>query len=153
MNTSGRVARVAREYSPGAIRIDEIGIGAGVVDRLNELNTPNVVGVNVARRASMPEQFANLRAELFDGLRERFIAERIRIPNDSDLISQLASIRYLFTSSGQMRIEGKDELRSRGEKSPDLADAVMLAFAKSERRGFNIVTGPPEEEPITMENE
>ena len=146
MDTTGRVAKMAREFSPSAIRVDEIGIGAGVVDRLKELEIPNVEGVNVARKASKPEQFANLRAELFDGLRERFIADRIRIPNDSELISQLASIRYSFTSSGQMRIEGKDELRSRGEKSPDLADAVMLAFAKSADRGFGFWAGPENEE-------
>ncbi|MBN4064362.1 DEAD/DEAH box helicase family protein [Dehalococcoides mccartyi] len=145
MNTAGRVANVARKYSPAAIRIDEIGIGAGVVDRLTELKIPNIEGVNVARRASKPEQFANLRAELFDGLRDRFISERMKIPNDADLISQLASIKYLFTSSGQMRIEGKDELRSRGERSPDLADSVMLAFARSTKSGFRFWAGPESE--------
>lgn len=146
MNTTGRVARIANQFSPAAIRVDEIGIGAGVVDRLNELKVPNVEGVNVARKASRPEQFANLRAELYDGLRERFIGGQIRIPDDSELISQLASIKYSFTSSGQMRIEGKDELRSRGEKSPDLADAVMLAFAKSAERGFGFWAGPEKED-------
>ncbi|MEE8045543.1 MAG: DEAD/DEAH box helicase family protein, partial [Dehalococcoidia bacterium] len=134
MSTAGRVARIARQHSPGAIRVDEIGIGAGVVDRLVELEIPNIEGVNVARKASKPEQFANLRAELYDGLRERFFEGRIVISDDAELISQLASVRYSFTSSGQMRIEGKDELRSRGERSPDLADAVMLAFAKSATR-------------------
>jgi phage terminase large subunit len=142
MSTAGRVANMAREYSPQAIRVDEIGIGAGVVDRLNELEIKNVIGVNVARRASRSEQFVNLRAELYDGLRERFAEYRIWIPNNSDLISQLASVKYSFSSSGQMRIEGKDELRSRGERSPDLADAVMLAFAKSATREFKIWAGP-----------
>ena len=146
MDTAGRVVKMAREYSPAAIRVDEIGIGAGVVDRLHELKIPGVEGVNVARRASKSEQFANLRAELYDGLRERFFSERIQIPNDSDLISQLASVKYSFTSSGQMRIEGKDELRSRGERSPDLADAVMLAFAKSEAHGFRFWAGPESED-------
>ncbi len=142
MNTAGRVASMAREYSPHAIRVDEIWIGAGVVDRLRELEIKNVIGVNVARKASRSEQFVNLRAELYDGLRERFVGKRIVIPNDSDLISQLASIKYSFNSSGQMRIEGKDELRSRGERSPDLADAVMLAFAKAATREFKIWAGP-----------
>ncbi len=142
MNTARRVASMAREYSPHAIWVDEIGIGAGVVDRLRELEIKNVIGVNVARKASRSEQFVNLRAELYDGLRERFVGKRIVIPNDSDLISQLASIKYSFNSSGQMRIEGKDELRSRGERSPDLADAVMLAFAKAATREFKIWAGP-----------
>ncbi len=86
MSTVGRVATAANEYSPSAIRIDEIGIGAGVVDRLTELEIPHVQGINVARKARSPEQFANLRAELYDGLRERFVSDRIRIPDDSDLI-------------------------------------------------------------------
>jgi hypothetical protein len=142
MSTAGRVAAIAGEYSPAAIRIDEIGVGAGVVDRLKELKISNVEGVNVARRASRREQFANQRAELYDGLRERFVENRIGIPNNADLISQLASVKYSFTSSGQMKIEGKDELRSRGERSPDLADAVMLAFAKSAASGFQVWVGP-----------
>jgi phage terminase large subunit len=146
MSTAGRVANMARQYSPGAIRVDEIGIGAGVVDRLKEMGIPNVEGVNVARRADKREQFANLRAELYDGLRDRFMSQRIQMPNDSDLISQLASVKYSFTSSGQMKIEGKDELRSRGERSPDLADAVMLAFAKKSAGGFKVWVEPASEE-------
>jgi len=55
MDTTGRVARIANEFSPTAIRADEIGIGAGVVDRLNELKVPNVEGVNIARKASRSE--------------------------------------------------------------------------------------------------
>ncbi|MCH8910924.1 MAG: hypothetical protein IH867_09305 [Chloroflexi bacterium] len=141
MNTAGQVVRVSRKYSPGAIRIDEIGIGAGVIDRLRELKVPHVEGVNVARRAGNPEHFSNLRAELFDGLRERFQDRRMSIPGDPELISQLASIRYSFTSSGQMRIEDKDDLRARGERSPDLADALMLAFAKRPERGYRVWAG------------
>ena len=55
MDTTGRVARIANEFSPTAIRAGEIGIGAGVVDRLNELKVPNVEGVNIARKASRSE--------------------------------------------------------------------------------------------------
>ena len=153
MGTTGRVANLSRQYSPSAIRVDEIGIGAGVVDRLKEMEISHVEGVNVARRANKREQFANLRAELYDGLRDRFVSRRIQIPNDSDLISQLASVKYSFTSSGQMKIEGKDELRSRGERSPDLADAVMLAFAQPRASGFGLWIGsesPPESSEVIV---
>jgi len=138
MGTAGVVQRIAKDYSPDAIRIDEVGVGAGVVDRLVESKLANVIGVNVGRRASRPDHFAILRAELYDGLRERFVGERIVIPENADLISQLASIKYSSTSSGQMRIEGKDQMRSRGERSPDLADAVMLASARSQKSSFEI---------------
>ncbi len=42
---------------------------------------------------------------------------------------QLASIRYEINPRGQVQIESKDEARKRGIKSPDRAEALMLAFA------------------------
>ena len=138
METAGLVKAVAKRYSPACVRVDSIGVGAGVVDRLKELGVPGVTGINVAQRATNPEHFANLKAELYHGLRERFQQGRIRIPGDQTLISELASIRYSFTSSGQTRLEDKDELRGRGQPSPDMADALMLAFANSPGRGFKM---------------
>ncbi len=138
METAGLVNDFVERHSPSCVRVDAIGVGAGVVDRLKELGVPGVKGINVAQRATNPEHFANLKAELYDGLRERFQQGRIRIPGDQKLISELASIRYSFTSSGQTRLEDKDELRGRGQPSPDLADALMLAFAHSPRRGFKM---------------
>ncbi len=138
METAGLVKALAERYTPASVRVDSIGIGAGVVDRLKEQGVPGVTGINVAQRATNPEHFANLKAELYDGLRERFQQGRIRIPSDQKLISELASIRYYFTSSGQTRLEDKDDLRGRGQPSPDLADALMLAFAHTPRRGFKM---------------
>lgn len=138
METAGLVNEFVKRYSPSCVRVDAIGVGAGVVDRLKELEVPGVTGINVARRATNREHFANLKAELYDGLRERFQQGRIRIPSDRKLISELASIRYSFSSSGQIRIEDKDELRSRGRPSPDMADALMLAFAQTPRSGFMV---------------
>ena len=138
METAGLVNEFVTRHSPSCVRVDAIGVGAGVVDRLKELEVPGVTGINVARRATNQEHFANLKAELYDGLRERFQQGRIRIPADRKLISELASIRYSFSSSGQIRIEDKDELRSRGRPSPDMADALMLAFAQTPRSGFKL---------------
>ncbi len=138
METTGMVNSMARRHSAKCIRVDVIGIGAGVVDRLKELELPGVEGVNVAQQATDQEHFANLRAELYDGLRERFQEGRIGIPRNERLISELAGIRYSFTSSGRMRLESKDELRKAGQPSPDLADALMLAFAQADRPKFNV---------------
>jgi hypothetical protein len=140
MQTAGEVTNVGRRYGASLIRVDEIGIGAGVVDRLNEMGEFEVVGVNVSRRAIYTEHFANYRAEMFDGLRKRFHDKQILIPDNAELISQLTSIRYSFTSSGQLRIEEKRDLRSRGEKSPDMADALALAFASSTGESFKFWT-------------
>lgn len=140
MQTAGQVMEMARMHSPTVVRVDEIGMGSGVLDRLKELGLKPVKGVNVARRSSRPEHFANQRVELYDGLRERFQQGRIAIPNDPKLVSELASIKYSFTSSGQVRLEDKEDLRARGRPSPDMADALMLAFATADRPVYRIWT-------------
>ena len=74
------------------------------------------------------EKYLNLRAEVFDGLRQRFADGDISIPNDPELISQLASLTYKYNARGQLQLESKDQIRSTGRQSPDKADAIALAF-------------------------
>ena len=112
---------------PERIVVDEIGVGAGVVDRLKELKLP-VTGINVGRPARQRTLFANLRAEGYWRLRELFSQSQVAIPNDPELAGQLSSLRYSYNSRGQLIIESKDDARARGIPSPDKADAMMLAF-------------------------
>jgi hypothetical protein len=44
-------------------------------------------------------------------------------------ISQLASIKWKANLRGLTQIESKDDLAKRGIRSPDRAEAIMLAFA------------------------
>ena len=127
MQVTGWVVAAIRDHKPSRVHVDEIGIGAGVVDRLRELGHP-VIGVNVGHRARQGDLYADLRAEGFWELRERFTSGRITIPNDSELISELVSLCYRVDSTSRIRIESKEELRKRHQPSPDKADALMLAF-------------------------
>ena len=138
MNTTGRVVAAIREHNPVAVFVDVVGVGAAGVDRLKELGHKQVQGINGGSRPSKPEMYLNLRAELYDGLRWRFENDRIRIPNDAELIGQMAAVRYEFTSAGQMQIESKDVLASRGLPSPDKADALALCFAEVKRATYRI---------------
>ena len=130
MELTGRIVEAHRRWKPQRIVVDEIGIGAGVVDRLKELNLP-VTGINVGRPARQRRLFANLRAEGYWGLYELFNQEAIAIPNDPELAGQLSSLRPGQNSRGQLSIEKKDEMRARGLPSPDKADALMLAFLRN----------------------
>ena len=127
MQLTGWVAAAIRESGAAHICVDEIGLGAGVVDRLRELGHP-VRGVNVAHKARQDRQFVNLRAEGYWNLRERFRAGRISIPPDNELIGELAALRYSFISQGRIQMESKEQIRKRGLPSPDKADALMLAY-------------------------
>lgn len=130
MRLAGWVAAAIRDTSPERVCIDEIGVGAGVVDRLKEQGHP-VKGINVARRAGQDGLFANLRAEGYWRLRELFAACEIAIPNDHQLMGELAALRYSYDSQGRIQMESKEGMRQRGLPSPDKADALMLAFLES----------------------
>ena len=130
MQLAGWVAAAIRETSPERVCVDEIGVGAGVVDRLKEQGHP-IKGINVARRASQEKIFANVRAEGYWRLKELFASGDISIPNDHQLMGELAALRYSYDSQGRVLMESKDAMRQRGLPSPDKADALMLAFLES----------------------
>ena len=113
---------------PVEILVDSIGLGAGVVDRLTELDLP-VRGINVAESASMGERYGRLRDELWFLGKEWFEARDCTIPNQEELIDDLSKPRFSFLSNGKLKVEGKDEMKRRGLNSPDLADAFCLTFA------------------------
>ena len=113
---------------PVEILIDSIGLGAGVVDRLTELDLP-VRGINVAESASMGERYGRLRDELWFLGKEWFESRDCTIPDQEELIDDLSKPRFTFLSNGKLKVEGKDEMKRRGLNSPDLADAFCLTFA------------------------
>lgn len=129
MELAGRVAAAVRDFNPDYVCVDEIGMGAGVVDRLKEEGHP-VRGINVARSAREKAQFVNLRTEGYWRLRDLFAAGQIRIPPDNELMGELAAIKYSFDGAGRVRLERKEDMRKRGLPSPDKADALMLAFVE-----------------------
>ncbi len=108
------------------------------MDRLKELGFRNVRGVNVGSRARRPDRYANLRAELYDAVRLKLVKGELALPDDKELVAQLASVRYTFTSAGQIQIESKDSLSGRGLPSPDRVDALVLSYAESVRLAFRI---------------
>lgn len=135
MATSNILSVFSNTYPHAAVVIDDVGIGAGVTDRMRQLNPyKTIIGLNVGLPAKNTEMFANLRAEMYWGLRERFMNEDIAIPDDEDLKSQLANLKFKYTPRGQVQIESKEDMKKRGLSSPDKADAVALSFVDFQSR-------------------
>lgn len=135
--TAGLVIHHASENDTRRIAVDEIGIGRGVVDSLEEDGFEDV-GVNVAEKSSDPERYHNLRAELWWNLRELLNPEKepIALPADDELLSELASVKYKVDARGAIQIESKEEMKKRLGHSPDRADAVVLAFSNTQHEGY-----------------
>ena len=127
MQLVGWVVAAINDSQPAMVFVDEIGVGAGVVDRLREQGY-RVKGINVARRSQQDALFANLRAQGYWQLRERFASGTISIPVDNQLMGELAALRYSYDSQGRILLESKESMRQRGLPSPDKADALMLAY-------------------------
>ena len=133
--------RIVAEYDgldfedrPEEILVDSIGLGAGVVDRLSEIgkkNGLNARGINVSESPALGQTYRNLRAELWYKARAWLEARDCKLANDEHLVAELATVRYKYTSSGKIQVESKDEMKRRGLRSPDLADAFVLTFAST----------------------
>ncbi len=136
MQLVGKLKTIIDKEHPFKMFIDCIGVGAGVVDRLKEMGYDCVEGVNVSRNANNPDQFLNLRAELWSEMRDWFNGEMpVQIPDDPELQKELCGLGYKHNSQGRLQIESKIDAKKRGMNSPDMADALMITFAYSKHAG------------------
>jgi hypothetical protein len=118
---------MAREIGAEVIGVDDIGIGAGVRARLNELGA-NVIGINSATGAANPEVHRNLKAEIWMNAHQMFKDDLVCLPSDDRLIEDLASPAYKINSKGQIEIEKKDDTKKRLGRSPDMGDAFVMGL-------------------------
>lgn len=112
------------------IGVDDSGVGGGVTDIVEEEGY-EVDAINFGGNAIENDKFENLKAEAFWILREAMNPDGnpedlIGLEQDEELLSQLVNLRYEITRKGKIKIESKDEMKKRGHKSPDRADALAI---------------------------
>lgn len=132
MQLAAKVIEALRIHNATAVFVDEGGIGAGVVDRLRQLNAP-VFGIQFggkplgAVQLAAGEKVANRRAEMWAIMREWLGTGAIP---DSDLLSSdLTGVEYSFNSRDEIQLERKQDMKKRGLSSPDHGDGLALTFA------------------------
>jgi len=145
MEIAGMVNTIIRDEDPDQVAIDVGGLGAGVVDRLFELGHGDVVvPVNFGSSALDPARYVNKRAEMWGEMRDWLKGDMpVMIPDRDDLHADLCAPTYSFDSNSRRKLEGKDQMKKRGLRSSDCADALALTFAEPVRQ---------KEEPIKYEN-
>ena len=70
-----------------------------------------------------------LRDELWFKCREWLEQRDCKLPDQEELINEITNVQYEILSSGKFKVESKDQMKKRGFRSPDIADALMLTFA------------------------
>ena len=129
MQIVGRLVEIWNTHKPDAIVVDKGGLGAGIVDRLVEMNVP-AIGINAAQSDTVrPENFENVRAGMWWRMADWFDDFPCRIPNDSALISDITAPQPDIHSSGKKLLESKQKMAKRNIRSPDGGDALALTFA------------------------
>lgn len=149
MFSARKIAEAIRAYAPDAVFIDGGGVGAGVVDALRDWGH-HVIEVQFGSKAS-DTRYVNMRAEMWDSM-ALWLKRGGRVPNNYDLKLEMTSVRYFQGDKGQLQLESKEDLRKRGMRSPDLADAIALTFAMpvhpAPKRTDPTEAKPPEWDPI-----
>lgn len=115
------------------VNIDSAGIGFYMAQHLKDSGLP-VNEINVGERPKDSEKFFNRKAEVYWAFRMRAEVGDVAGLTDERAIAQLVGVRYSHNSRGQVVIESKDDARKRGVKSPDRAEAIILAFAELAQR-------------------
>lgn len=130
MQVAGMLANLIDRAKPKKVFID-LGGGAGIYDRLKELGYKDVVvGVNFGGSPDDGKRYANKRVEMWANMKKWLEDQPAKIPDDDALHADLIAPTYTFDSSGRLKLESKEDMRKRGVKSPDRADALALTFAQ-----------------------
>ncbi len=127
--TAGEAKRLAREWKADVVAVDDTGVGGGVTDILREAGV-SVLPILLGASSSEPEYYANLKADLFWGLRKAFEEGEISLSEEGLprkdlelLVGQLSAMKYEHRQGGQIRIVDPDEVSgasfSGPKKSPD----------------------------------
>jgi phage terminase large subunit len=131
MQLAAHVADRITTYNAAACFIDEGGVGSGVVDRLRQLNF-RVQGVNFGagsdRRIEGAPPCANKRAEMWATMREH-MRDGLALPTNDALSFELLAPTYHFDANNRILLEKKEDMKKRGVRSPDIADALALTYA------------------------
>ncbi|MGH3382677.1 MAG: hypothetical protein ACRDP6_48910 [Actinoallomurus sp.] len=130
------VLNAIRESGATRVKIDSIGVGFGLCGELRNmasqgLHSAQIVAVNVGSASSDPNRFFNLRSEIWWMARE--LAERrgwdlSSMDNADATVAQLLEPQWNPDASGRIKVEPKDDVIERLGRSPDNADALLLAF-------------------------
>lgn len=127
---------------PIPVKIDDGGVGGGVVDRLRQVKRndperfwwlevyPVIFGQSIRHKyyddstTYMMSVVKKLLQPKDDEGRKKPVG--LILPDDDDLVAQLSGRKYSLTEKSKIKVESKKEVKKRGQPSPDEADCVLL---------------------------
>ena len=155
--TAGWVAEYIKTHKPyndsGYVVVDTVGVGGGVYDRLitNEYADWQMQEFKGGGRPIDTERYKDKNAEGWYSVREALMNDELSftsgcVCNGKELtcqnyiddealermVAQLASRGFTIEGDRKIKLESKDDLRKKGKRSPDEADALAMTYSVKE---------------------
>jgi hypothetical protein len=136
MDTANRVMGILRNNPLCNAFVDSIGIGLGVYHRLKEMKFDRAFAFNSSQRTTKQDRdkefgFVNKRSAAWWLMREALDpinGTGVCLPRDDALLGELIAPKYSIAVGGMLKVEGKDDIMKRIERSTDSADAIIYAI-------------------------
>ena len=128
--TTGRILMTTNEQNVDLAAIDEDGLGSGPFDTLTKgRQLDYFVGFrNPAISYQENKSFGNVRTLNAYKLKDMITKTHICIKNQK-VIDELLTIKYTFDHNQRRILVSKDKMRKDGFKSPNMADACIMAVS------------------------
>ena len=107
------------------IKVDDTGVGGGVTDEMLKRGY-NIMPINFGGEPADKDKYPNWISEAWFHMGE--ILSEAELPMHSDLLMELSTRNWSQDVRGKRRVEGKNEYKKRGFRSPDIADACIICY-------------------------
>lgn len=128
------LAKIILDQEPVDRMFIDRGGGSGMYDRLKEMGMgyeDRISLVNFGSNALNRQEYKNRRSEMWGEMKKWLESdEKTQIPDDDHLHGDLVAPGFTYTSTTQLQLEPKKNIKKRLGKSPDSGDALALTFAE-----------------------
>lgn len=126
--TTGRILQITNEYGVDKAAIDIDGLGSGPYDTLTKgMKLDYFEGFrNPAYSYQSNRNYGNARTLNAYKLKDMFMKTHLCV-KDQRVIDELMTIKYTFDNNQRRILVSKDKMKKDGFKSPNLADALIMA--------------------------
>lgn len=141
MSFAAKIASIIQQWHPDAVFIDA-GRGEGVISRLIQLNYGHLIIPVHFGGKTYSDLYKMKKDEMWHKTKEWFLNREFppSIPNDDKLIRDL-SIPMFEIKRGFIVVETKAHMKTRGFKSTDRADAVILTQGEEVESSYPMTAG------------
>jgi hypothetical protein len=134
------LSAIIDEEKPSFMVLDKGSMGGNILSSLRNINPEYAAilrGVDFGGKSRIklanPNRAGpwNRRAELYGKFRD-WLTDGGCIPDDDDLASDISAPKIKYRANNDWLLESKSDMKSRGIRSTDLSDAVVLTFGVNE---------------------